>query len=720
MATLEKIRSKSVLLLVIIGAALLAFIIGDFFNSSRQIFGPDYSIAKIDGDKIEHAEFQSRSEAMTRNISASTDEERAFLDQQVLTQLVLEKLRDEEYSKLGITVTDQELNDAVNGSNSLVGNLMAMQMTNGQIQSAADFYDLTNNPAKYGYPEEQGEQMRQMWMNFENALSNQLAENKFASMLAGTLTANKLDVAQMVSDEHTGYMISYVSKPYSNDASIAVTDEEIQKEWEAEKSQYKLSEPARLINVISVPIVPSVEDETAAKALIDEVVAGLATTPDLDALRGRKGFDSQRTVLTNEAIAEAVRNGGNARLKSFADSAAVGSAAVVSDSPTQFQIAKLFGRGLESDSLTFNVVVYEAANTAAADSIKAALAAGAKAADLNKIEGVQLALDSISTSLTNPTFRIPQLGDLLTTEFRSYKDSFLNARLGEPFRADTIGNGNGLAMLYTVTSRKAPQSNVDLALISYTLLPSETTINNLRDNLRKYIAENATADKFAANAAASNYSSNFSEVSASAPYITIGQDRQGNPVFLPNSHHAAAWALEAEKGAVSPIFGDERTGSFLVASLNEVFDEYRTPADPAVKSYLTQKIRNSKNGDAMMAEYKGKATDLNGYATLFGSEVASDAINIQSGARYGADLVAQIMTTPQGTLAGPAKGNNGVVVYQVTAVNNPVRTANMTTDADIYNARRGAGALMNGNILFRLFLGDRKFENRITKVIKRD
>lgn len=39
MATLEKIRKKSVLLLVIIGAALIAFIIGDFLNSGSAFFG---------------------------------------------------------------------------------------------------------------------------------------------------------------------------------------------------------------------------------------------------------------------------------------------------------------------------------------------------------------------------------------------------------------------------------------------------------------------------------------------------------------------------------------------------------------------------------------------------------------------------------------------------------------------------------------------------------
>lgn len=51
MATLEKIRKRSVLLLVIIGAALVAFIIGDFLNSGRNIFGDGTTVAKVDGEK---------------------------------------------------------------------------------------------------------------------------------------------------------------------------------------------------------------------------------------------------------------------------------------------------------------------------------------------------------------------------------------------------------------------------------------------------------------------------------------------------------------------------------------------------------------------------------------------------------------------------------------------------------------------------------------------
>lgn len=714
MATLEKIRSKSVLLLVIIGVALLAFIIGDFLNSSRTIFGPDNSVADIDGDKIEAGEFQKRQEELTRNSNASSDEERAYQDQMVLRQMLIEKLRDTEFEKLGLTVTDEELNDAVNGKNPMLADYLAMQFTGNREMTAAQLRSLTNEPGKYGIDESQAQAYRQMWLQFENSLSEQLLNNKFMGMVMGTMVANKLDVAQLYADQNTGVNISYATVAYTNDPSVKVDDAEIQKLWEADKSNYALDEEYRLVSMISVPIAPSVEDETVARKKISEVLDSLNTTPALDALRGQKGFQYQRMTLTNAAIAEAVKRGGNSRLKDFADSAKIGSAAMIEDGPTQFQIAKLLDRASEIDSVTINFVAYETAEASTADSVRAAIASGKKAQELQAIAGVRLALDSISTSLTNPT-----LSDELNQLVTGARQAILDAEIGQPFLADTLGN-QAVEVLYTVTDRKAPQSNVDIAIVSYILEPSDATVNNLRENLEKYIAENNTAAKFFENASGANYNCSYTDISASNPYVMLGQTQQG-PVFLPGSNKAASWALEAEKGQVSPIFGDERTGSFIVAAVNEIFPEYRTIADPRVKENLARIARNNKEAETLVKKYQGKASNVEGYAQAMGSQVSTDIVNLVAPHNnFGSELVGRIMTTTQGKLVGPVKGENGVVVYQVTAVNGPVRPINMQSDAAAFNNLRGGAIFNNTDNLFHLLLGKEKVGNRLFKVFRRD
>ena len=93
MATLEKIRSKSVFLLVIIGLALLAFIIGDFFTSGRTLFGTGTTIAKVDGHSIDINEFQRRVELVNQQYQQSGQKvDQAVLQQQVLDQMIVEAL----------------------------------------------------------------------------------------------------------------------------------------------------------------------------------------------------------------------------------------------------------------------------------------------------------------------------------------------------------------------------------------------------------------------------------------------------------------------------------------------------------------------------------------------------------------------------------------------------------------------------------------------------
>ena len=103
MATLEKIRSKSVLLLVIIGVALLAFIIGDALTNSRNLFGDHTTVAKIGGTKIDYTEYQRKREELNRRLEQARQQnpqQFANFDTQVLSEMALEEL-------VGTTLLDQ-------------------------------------------------------------------------------------------------------------------------------------------------------------------------------------------------------------------------------------------------------------------------------------------------------------------------------------------------------------------------------------------------------------------------------------------------------------------------------------------------------------------------------------------------------------------------------------------------------------------------------------
>ena len=111
--------------------------------------------------------------------------------------------------------------------------------------------------------------------------------------------------------------------------------------------------------------------------------------------------------------------------------------------------------------------------------------------------------------------------------------------------------------------------------------------------------------------------SGASQISASTPQI----DR------IEDSRDAINWAMKAKKGQVSPIFGDETEGRFLAVALNDVYEDYIPATDPQVKKMLTAKIRNDKKADALIAQYNGKAKDINGYAAAMGVKADTATVN---------------------------------------------------------------------------------------------
>ena len=105
MATLEKIRSKSVFLIVVIGIALLAFIVGDAITNGRSLFGSGSTIASLGDAKVDISEYQSR---LNMYQEANPDADVQELSQATIDALINEKLLDAAAKKLGVEVSDEQ------------------------------------------------------------------------------------------------------------------------------------------------------------------------------------------------------------------------------------------------------------------------------------------------------------------------------------------------------------------------------------------------------------------------------------------------------------------------------------------------------------------------------------------------------------------------------------------------------------------------------------
>src|SRR5215510_5121004 len=122
MATLEKIRSKATLLVIVVGLALFAFIIGDFLRSGSTFFHQSKEkIAVVDGQSIDYRKFQSEVETAMNNYKAQgsslTEEQQNQVRQMVFDQMVGTILMDNESKKVGFAVGKDETEDLLWGNN---------------------------------------------------------------------------------------------------------------------------------------------------------------------------------------------------------------------------------------------------------------------------------------------------------------------------------------------------------------------------------------------------------------------------------------------------------------------------------------------------------------------------------------------------------------------------------------------------------------------------
>ena len=254
MATLEKIRSKSVLLFAIIIAALLAFIFGDFFNSHQAYFGTGTAIAEAKGQKVDQSLYSQRmniadEQARSYNQNVDGDE----LSQNVIKTLVAEALLNQEFENLGIHVSDNEITQAMTG---VMPHPAAQQFIYQMSQQLGleqmdgkTVLDAIKNPAKYNIPVEYANQFGAAWAQTEQAVEEAMLQQKFYSLVQGLFTANELDARSIYNDNSATRHIAYVTKGYNTvpDEDVQITDADIKAagaEWLENMDDAKGSEAA--------------------------------------------------------------------------------------------------------------------------------------------------------------------------------------------------------------------------------------------------------------------------------------------------------------------------------------------------------------------------------------------------------------------------------------------------------------------------------------------
>jgi peptidyl-prolyl cis-trans isomerase D len=665
MATLQNIRSKGPLLVIVIGLALFAFIAGDAWKVLQPHQSQD--VGEVNGESISAQDFQALVEEYTEVIkfssgnSALSDEQTNQIKDEVWRTYVNNKLIEKEAKKLGLVVSKAEIQAIINAG----VHPMLQQTPFRNPQTGAFDKDMLKKflvdyskmnkaqmPSQYA---EYYESMYKFWSFLEKSLIQARLQEKYQALITKSLFSNPVE-AQDAFDarvEQSDLLLAAV--PYSSivDSTIVIKDSDLKAAYDKKKEQFKQYVETRNIKFIDVQVTASAEDRAALQKEMEEYTEQLTANPsDYTTFIRSTGSEAPYTDLfyTTKSLPADV----TARLDSVAVGGVFGPYYNVSDN-TLNSFKKLATAAMP-DSIEFRQIQVYAADAAKtktlADSIYNAIKGGANFVDLAKKYGQT----GDSNWMTAAQYEGAQIdGDNLKF-ISAINSTGVNELVNLP-----LGQAN---VILQVTNKKAVKDKYKVAVVKREVEFSKETYNRAYNDFSQFIAANPSVEKMVANAEEAGYKL-LDRADLYSSEHGIGGVR--------GTKEALRWAFDkAKPGEVSGLYECGESDHMMVVGLVNIKPEGYRPLK-AVQEQLRAEIVKDKKAEKIMADMKAaNATSLDQYKAM--PNAVSDSLKMVtfaapayvSALRSSEPLVGAYASVAEvNKLSAPIKGNAGVFVLQV-------------------------------------------------------
>ena len=665
MAALGKIRSKGVLLISIIGFALFAFIAEELFrsceshrNESRQ------QVGEVLGEKVSVQDFQKLVDEYTAVIKMTqgrdnlTDEELNQVKDVVWNTYIQNQLISHEAEKIGLTVTDQEMQNILNqGTNPMLLNTPFVNQQTGRFDANV----LKKFMAEYKQAQgtnpqlvEQYQSIYNYWTFIEKSLRTQILAQKYQALLAGCMLSNPVSAKMAFKDENEESSIQLASLPYSsiNDNKVQVSDADLKAKYEELKPTFKLYDEARDIKYVDFQVVASAADRAALNKTFAGYAQTLAAAADPADVVKKSG--SSVNYLGIAQTKAAFPSDIAAKL----DSMSVGqtTAVVENKRDNTLNIIKLLSKTQLPDSVEFRAIQVGGTTpeetAQRADSIYKALQAGADFEAMAKKYGQ----NGSKSWITSQQY---QNAPSLDSDTKAYIESLNTMGVNETKNLKmTQGN-----IILQVLNRKAMTTKYVAAVIKKTIDFSKDTYSQAYNKFSQFVSESQTVEALEKNA---------------AKYGFKLQERQG----VQNSEHYVAgvrgtreamkWLFDAKENTISPLYECGDNDHLFVMALNKINKKgYMSLDDEKVKEYVKQQVIRDKKAEMLMAQVKGvnsiSAAKAKGAQISTVNQITFAApVFVQATMMREPALSGAVAATAKGKFSAHAvKGNAGVYLFQV-------------------------------------------------------
>ncbi len=662
MAALGKIRKRGVTLVIIIGLGLFAFIAEEAFRSCEATKNQQrQQVGEVLGNKINYQDFQALFEEyqevikLTQGRDNLSEEELNQVKDQVWNQFVNEQIVKNEADKLGLTVTDEEMQNMLKeGTNPMLMQSPFVNQQTGRFDVSLLTKFLADYKKNAGNAQlaDSYQRIYKYWQFIEKQLRTQTLAQKFQGLVAGCLLSNPVSAKMAYDAQNQESDIQLASLAYNsiNDNDVQVSDADLKAKFNEEKEMFKQTMETRDIKYVSYQVVASAADRQALLKTMNEAADKLESGANAgEVVRKSQSLIPYTGMLIRKQVLPS-------DISAKIDSMAVGQTTrpFETKSDNSYNVVKLLAKTQAPDSIEYRQIQVNGATLEAirttADSIYNALKAGADFEAIAKKYGQE----GKSQWLTSAMY---ETSSSMDEESKNYLSS-INTMAPNELKNLEFSQGN---IVMQVLSRKAFVDKYDVAVIKHAIDFSKGTYSDAYNKFSQYVSENKTLADLEKNAEKFGFKVQERKDLFNSEHNVAG---------LRSTREAMKWIFDAKEGEVSPLYECGNNDNLLVVAMTKIHPIGYRDLD-AVKDVIRQDVLRDKKFEQL----KNKLANVK---SLADAQKAGAKIDSVKQITFGAPVFVQATGSSEPALAGAVaavkqgafspvvvKGNGGAYLFQV-------------------------------------------------------
>jgi peptidyl-prolyl cis-trans isomerase D len=652
MGTLGKIRNRSGLLLTVIGFAMLAFILGDFMQSTRSSGPSTLYVGELLGEQILIQTFEKTVDQGIENWKSQNPNQ--IVNQSVISsvrnqawaQLTRELIMDEEYIKLGIGISDDEWMERISGLNvhPEVSKIPAFQDPNNGR------FDRTKVLA-YLQQVEQDETGASVnnWLSFQDYLINVIRNEKYDKLVEKGVYINSEESKISYNEGTQITTYNYIALPYSmiEDSLVELSDKEIKNYYNENKNDYS-QEKSKNIDYVIFNVVPTKGDDLETRASLKDLKSDFANYDDYLTLV-RRNSDNARAVFNFNKKEDFVQDSAFSLLVDNNIGTVIGP---YKSNPSTYRISKLVDIQMRPDSVEARHVLISPSQEITIDSAKSIIFDLKRQVENGKDFG---SLAQSRSDDKNSAIMGGELGWFVEGAMLEQFNEACFTSLANELKVVETQYG---VHLIQVMNKSRLNKKFKIAYVDRNISASTETYNNYYTQAAQFVSSvNSDNGSFDTIVIKENL------VKRSDVKVVTSKE---NIIGLPNSRSIVKWMNKASLGNISEVF--EFDNSYVVAKITKENNSEYIPLSE-VENKVKQSLRSEK-------KYEKLVERLGAYSSL---EEISETMNINivrdkkaqmsllsvDDLGYAPELIGAIYATEIGTVSNPIKLNNFLSVVSV-------------------------------------------------------